>query len=474
MAQHFNQKGFDPIKAEYARLNCEAWIKANDILKEGRTRGKSDLPGADETQPDSIYQKIIDFVGQRARDCREDVISYVQRQCASMTDLTSDWENENPEITLEARIQKECGDLDSIAKRDLEFAGNKRGAKHQAEEALNEFKQENDLKRVAEYPDNEYAHWMWVPVAAIAESFIGANLLGSVSRGGTIEGWTVAAVLTIVNILFGIGAGQSCRFMNHARVLVKSINVLMLALVVVLALLWNTVAGHVRDAYVLAEASGNLDSIDSAFANAFAILVASPIPWDSLQSAGLVFVGIAVFMLTGYKSFTSDDRIPGYGKLHRHVEKLTAEYETVREECLDQLKTKHDEIHLVIEEFKDRHTADKASWQNIRDDVTTVLEEYEVNLSQYNLDLAYLLAAYRDANLAARTSPRPPFFNSPHAVDHEVTHRPEIEIPDPFQWGDIQHIAQQGFSKLEHEYAVLRNRFEAIDLDVEKEETNLL
>ena len=391
-----------------------------------------------------------------------------------MTDLTSDWQDENPEITLEALIQKECGDLDSIANKELGFVANRRSEKLQSEAALYEFMKENDLKRVAEYPGNQYAHWMWVPVAAIAESFIGANLLGSVSRGGTIEGWTVASVLTVVNILFGVGAGLSCRFMHHARASVRSINILILALVIVLALLWNTVAGHVRDAYVLAQASGNLDSIDSAFANAFAILIDTPIPWDSLQSAGLVFVGVAVFMLTGYKSFTSDDRCPGYGKLHRQVEKLMAEYETVREECLDKLRTKHDEIHLDIAEFKARHTADKASWQNNRDDITNVLNGYEVNLNQYNLDLAYLLAAYRDENLSARNSPPPPFFNTPLTVDHEVTNRPEIAIPDPFQWGDIPHKAQQGFSQLEQQYTTLRNRFEAIDSDVKNEESSLL
>ena len=118
MAQQFNQKGFDPIKAEYIRLDCDAWIKENDILKEGRNRGTQDLPGSDEIQPDSIYQKIIDFVGQRARDCRDDVIKYVQSQRARMTDLTSNWQDENPEITLEALIQKECGDLDSIANKE--------------------------------------------------------------------------------------------------------------------------------------------------------------------------------------------------------------------------------------------------------------------------------------------------------------------------------------------------------------------
>ena len=52
-------------------------------------------------------------------------------------------------------------------------------------------------------------------------------------------------------------------------------------------------------------------------------------------------------------------------------------------------------------------------------------------------DLAYLLAAYRDANLAERTTSPPPFFAIELTIDEDVLQPQEFSVPDPPEWGDI-------------------------------------
>ena len=92
-----------------------------------------------------------------------------------------------------------------------------------------------------------------------------------------------------------------------------------------------------------------------------------------------------------------------------------------------------------------------------------VAKNYPVNLRQYNNDLSYLLAAYRDANLAARTASPPPFFDVEPTIDEDVVQAPELSVPDPPEWGDIPAKAEAGFALVGDTYAQLRTRYKMLD-----------
>ena len=269
----------------------------------------------------------------------------------------------------------------------------------------------------------------------------------------------VASVLTVVNVLLGIWAGRMWRFTHYNWGFVKLFAYAQAALCAAIALVWNDVAGHVRDVYVFAEKSGALEAPDEAFATAWRTMIERPLPWESLPSAGLALVGIAVFLLTTYKSYTADDTFPGYGARHRNVESLRgryqddlndaleelesiavfllttyksytaddtfpgygarhrnvealrARYQDELNDALEELESTRNEANVAIEEIKNRYQMDQAGWESTLDKLRMIVEDYAVNLRQYNNDLAYLLAAYRSANLAARSASPPPFFD---------------------------------------------------------------
>ena len=106
---------------------------------------------------------------------------------------------------------------------------------------------------------------------------------------------------------------------------------------------------------------------------------------------------------------------------------------------------------------------DRAGWDSALDRLRMVVDDYLVNLRQYNKDLAYLLAAYRDANLAARTADPPPFFDIEPTIDEDVLQAPEFPVPDPPEWGDIPTKANAGFARVEETYAQLGTRYQMLD-----------
>ena len=458
-----NIQGFDRTKREYIRLDGDAWLSAHRIRAEGEKRGKRNQPGSDEMLPDEMYNKIESWVRKRALDCKEEVGEYIREELASLHDLRSLWEEENPEIALDALVTQSCQNLDSTAAQSVGALDKQRAEFEEAARDLKRFRQDHRLSPVADYPSSQFAHWLWVPVFMIIETFAGANLLGSVSRGGVIEGWMVAVVLTVVNVLLGVGAGRMWRFTHYGWGFVKLSAYIQGALCAVVALLWNDIAGHVRDVYVLAEKTGALEAPDEAFATAWRTMIERPLPWESLPSAGLALVGIFVFVLTAFKSYTADDRFPGYGAKHRKAEALRNRYLDDLNDALAELKSARDKANVAIEEIKDRYEMDRAGWRAALDRLKMVVDDYPMNLRQYNKDLAYLLAAYRDANLAARTTSPPRFFGTEPTIDEDVVQAPEFLVPEPPEWGDISKKAEAGFERVGKTYGQLLTRYQMLD-----------
>ena len=458
-----NIKGFEGTKGEYIRLDGDAWLTAHRIREEGTRRGKRNQPDSNESLPDEMYNKIENWVQKRALGCQEEVGKYIRKELAYLHDLRSHWEEENPVIALDALVTQSCQNLHSIANQSISTFDKQRAEFEEAARDLKEFRQVHRLSHVADYPISQFAHWLWVPVFMIIETFAGANLLGGVSRGGVIEGWMVAVVLTIVNVLLGGVVGRLWCFTHYDWGLAKLFAYIQGVLFAAIALLWNNIAGHVRDVYVLAETSGELEAPDKAFATAWRTMIDHPLPWDSLHSAGLALIGIFVFVLTAYKSYTVDDHFPGYGAKHRKAEALRNRYSDELHDALLELKSERDKANVAIEENKARYEIDRASWKAVLDRLKMIVDDYPINLRQYNKDLAYLLAAYRSANLASRTTSPPHFFNIERTIDEDVIQAPEFSIPDPPEWGDISKKSKAEFKRVEETYDQLLIRYQMLD-----------
>ena len=455
--------GFDRTTRKYIRLDGDAWLDAQRIRAEGEERGKRNQPGPDETLPDAMYRRIETWIQKRALDCKDEVGKYINEELANLHEFGSFWEKENPEIDLDALVMQRCQDLRGKADQSVSDLDKQRSEFEDAAHDLKKFREHHRLSRVAHYPGNQLAHWLWVPVAMIVETFVSANLLGSVSRGGVIEGWMIAVVLALVNVVLGWFAGRMWRFTHYGWGAMKLFGYAQGVLFAAVALVWNDVAGHVRDVYVLAEQTGALEAPDEAFATAWRTMIERPLPWESLASAGLAVVGFAVFLLTSYKAYASDDPFPGYGVRHRKVETLHGRYQDDLNDALDELESARNEANAAIEEIKNRYEMDRAGRESTLDKLRMVVDNYPVNIRQYNKDMAYLVAAYRDANLAARTESPPPFFEIEPSIDEDVIRPPEFSIPASPKWGGIPKKAKAGFGRVEETYAQLRTRYRMLD-----------
>lgn len=442
-----NIKGFDINTGEFIRLDGEKWLKDHRIKEEAKRRGKHNFPDSEESQPDEMSEKIVLWIQKRATDCKNIVHDYINQELTTLHSLSGAWRNNNPAINLDKLIKQSCQDIEMKARQELSDLESQRSEYNDAKHDLDNFRKQNNLLRVAHYPNSQTAHWLWVVFAAIIESFVSANLLGSVSRGGVIEGWMLAVVLTLINVSLGIGAGKFLRLMNFGWGVkfFASVTTILFSLI---ALVWNALAGHLRDVYVLAEKNGEFEAIDKAFRLAYQKVLDQPLPWESLSSAGLALIGIVVFVLAVYKSYCSDDPFPRYGMKDRKVESLRVRYQENLNNARNSIKSMGDEMIMKIEEINERYQADLFSWNTTTDRLNSVKNEYHTNLHMYNSDLKHFLAVYRTVNIEARTSPTPSFFQQEHVIGTELLNPPEFKIPSQPRWGDIPMKSRKGSERI--------------------------
>ena len=72
--------GWNKAEQKYHPLDCECWIRENGIREAGRKNGEKEFPPTEATQPDDMYEKILDWVNQRGRQCHAEVSNFLVQQ----------------------------------------------------------------------------------------------------------------------------------------------------------------------------------------------------------------------------------------------------------------------------------------------------------------------------------------------------------------------------------------------------------
>ena len=148
---------------------------------------------------------------------------------------------------------------------------------------------------------------------------------------------------------------------------------------------------------------------------------------------------------------------------HRKEEALRKRYQKDLKDGLDDLESAYKEAKVKIDETKSRYEIDRNAWESTCENLRLLRDGYLANFRQYDKDLAYLIAAYRDANLAVRTAEPPPFFDKVPTIDEDVFRVPDFSVPDPPKWSDIPKQANAGITRMEEAYAQHRERFRMLN-----------
>ena len=316
--------GFDPSSG-YIPLNLDNWLRDHKILEDGAARGANNQPASDIESLDGTEERIVAWINQRGRNCRDVVANYlsdVERQLADM-----DRDEDLEEMGRHVERRERNGKTKLAAQAD--GCGNDIAPKEEAlrngTRDLANFRQANRLMRQPDHSHRRRA-LVWIGGAFLFEVALNAALLTEVNTFGFIGSFGQMALISLLNVvLLGWAMGASVRLCHHVHVGFKGLASLIILVVGSIATAFNLLVGHFRDSM---QAVANAPATEPYALGDDAVqrLLATPFAWDAFQSILLVLLGLAFFLLGAFEWLRRDDRYPGYGPKHRQLGKIQENY----------------------------------------------------------------------------------------------------------------------------------------------------
>ncbi|PWE17447.1 hypothetical protein DDZ18_07135 [Marinicauda salina] len=196
-------------------------------------------------------------------------------------------------------------------------------------QAYLEFRKDNKLTRVAQYPDSNIMHFSILAGLVLFEGLANAYFFSKGSDLGLLGGWIQAITVAFTNVIasFFLIGFLGLRFLqNPTRPFSFAAAAVGVPIVVVLIGFLNFSAGHYRDLLELNAATlalGDTDVTGEILAPVTRAL--SFQPFETLEALLLFILGITFAAIAAFKGATFDDRTVGYGAAQRRA-KRSASY----------------------------------------------------------------------------------------------------------------------------------------------------
>lgn len=458
--------GWDEAKQEYVELDCERWIRENKIRELGRENGEREYPPSEAVQPDETYTKIRAWVNQRGKDCKAAVSKYLdglrhnlelesEHGKAPIQDKVNGLKNEGiTKLTDQARIDRSI-----LTQREREA--------RESQKALESFKKEANLDRVAEYHERD-TWYLWLIGIVAIEAVANAIMLGKVLEQGLLGAIPIMGGIGVVNTcILAALIGEGWRHKNSLRrwSMVRGW-VLVLAGVTGMVF-WNLLVGHFRDSM-----SENAESRGEGLTDdTIERFMTNPMGLEEMLSWVLAVIGAGCCVFAATKWLGRDDEYPRYGKIYRaateHLEELEQEVELRRQDLKDIYTT-------YVEKIRDSRRNEenkKGNHRLITDTAKRIQRQFTMQLRQYQDHLDFIIAAYRTANEKARGTPSPAFFANRITIDQEILKAPTWVNVEPTNGNEIWGAFRQAEEAVREAYEHARDGYLTPKVGIEAPKT---
>jgi len=416
-----SKKGADLLAQGFGALDLEQIKDDLKLVKEGRARGEKNLPPAASEILDDIEHKIIATIEAEQRH---------QQQALN------DQLNVYHQHIAKLDIEHEAINIASAAQRaSTEFIVKVDEGKAKLftlwrnvcmiETQWNEFRQKHKLTHPADYPLSRLWNFAIILVILAVESVLNGSFLARGLETGLIGGIIEAFVIAAINVTFGFFLGDSVmRYLFHRSIMLRLIALIEVPVSCGLAVLFNLLVGHYRDAL----GGGDPAHASAAALNSFRL---HPFELAAFESWVLFAMGLFFSLVATIDGFKIDDPYPGYGKINRKHEEIIQDYTDEKANIIGDLSDTRDQALEYMREARQNLTARKTELAGILDQREKLITLFEAQQSYLNRAANELLSTYRNANMGARSEPAPAHFNGGYTLP-----KPLPPAPLPFAGND--------------------------------------
>ena len=458
-----NIPGFDRVKETYNSLDLDKWLTDHGVVDEGRRLGEENQPQAEAKGLHAAENRILDWINQRGRICRENVSGHL----SDLTRNLVDKENDEELVILEQQVRQITRDGNVSIEHEVINGRNRLAEVEQDVRAANKdfavFRRNSDLTRLSDYSHRKSAIYIILMCFAI-EVVLNATMLMEVNTFGLIGSIGQMGLISAVNVLIlGIAMGSLLRQIHHVAMRRKIISWVGAAIILTLVFGFNLAVGHLRDAMksIVTDPSADIFSVGN---DAILRLLTNHIWIDSFESYLLVVLGVLFFCVASWKWLQRDDVYPDFGRRDRELKQLTKRYVGKFDDAQLSLRNTHEGYISKLEDIRHKMVIRQAQWRDTCARGKHIVADYSVNLNQYQYDLNYLLSAYRQANKNARTDQAPSHFEFQVPVDDEILLPPAFDPPDETSLKGIADAVNGAIEELQDAYRTASRKFPSLEV----------
>ena len=455
--------GFDPRTEKYIRLDLDRWLKKHNVSKKAKEHGTANQPPSDASSLDATELEIVDWINYRGRRCREDIVRHLSDFERELAHLENDQElivlkqevhqtEKKAEIALERKVDEGRNAL-TVPKKEVS----------DVRQDFKRFKEQSGLTRLPDYSHRSTV-WMFILACVIVEIVLNASLLMDVMPSGLLGAIGQMALISGFNVVIcGFPMGELLRLRNHVQRSKKIVSWLLIFLIMLpIVALFNLAVGHFRDSIQVVLTDRSAD-VFQAGGDALRRLFDAPLGLDSFHSVLLAVLGIACFGFASWKWLQRDDPYPDYGRRDRQMKLKEKDYVHKYNQVQDELGILYLEFESKLKDIRHQLRAKQSNWREMYARGKRLVQEYPVNLAQYQHDLDYLMNAYRTANTMVRTSPIPPHFSRLEKVDAAILDPPSFTPPAEVSIQGVMDQVHATISQLQLQFRDSCKEFPPLD-----------
>ncbi|HUG63410.1 MAG TPA: hypothetical protein VMP03_16305 [Methylomirabilota bacterium] len=412
-------------------------------------RGARNEPPTTSTTFDEIEARILERIQAERTAAHAAVVDQFRIAADRLANL--DFEGRFAEIRHAAPAVVSEFKAEAATGRDELHGLRRRLTEHEAEKDA--FKARHRLDRTPRPPSAgmQTLKFGLVALLMMIETVLNGSFLAKGSELGQLGGTTEAFAYAVLNVagsfLFGrLGLPE----LSHRNILRKLIGLLSLAAFVVFAVALNLALAHYR------EVSGGL--VTGGGEEVMRRLAEAPLAFADVKSwlfAGIGFLFAIIAFIDGYATV---DPYPGFGDIERRLNEARDTYIRRKQDLIDTLLEVRDDYIESMQDANRDLSVRRGEYEQILEQRARLARLFDQHQSHLQAIADTLLAIYREANQAARTTPAPARFS-----DGVVMERVEIaaELPADDGRADLRRRIEEAQALLEREVGAMHQAFDA-------------
>ncbi|QYK05833.1 Yip1 family protein [Shewanella zhangzhouensis] len=207
---------------------------------------------------------------------------------------------------------------------------------------LAKFKEINNLKREARYPEDQRKIWGWIVFGLLFESILNAFFLAKASEFGLAGGFAMAVAISLINIVIAFFFANGFRSAHHIESKRSMLGILGMILVLLVMFTVALFIGHYRAALDQEAESAAFEAVKAMWEQPFGI--------STFDSWMLFLVTVTIFSVVVYKFCTNDDSYPEYGDITRKTLETRRVFSSMRTKAAEMIRREKELLNRKLEE----------------------------------------------------------------------------------------------------------------------------